>query len=567
MVFSSPWFLLALLPVAAVAAWVLYRPGRELAVVATLSLWRQALDALDRTVRRRARRVTVAWVLLLAGAVAAVLAGAGPLLRRAAPSRRVAVSICPSAELGRQGGEAVRLAAGKLLDRLSANDRVQVVLPTLLGGATGWLSPEQAQARLAELQAVPVPTAELTLPEADAGAQHVYRIVPAGSDFAVGPNVTNIELPTAVGEVTIEAVGAELLPDGRVRVLAALGNRSGADRRVSVLLATGDGAGGALSPRARANVAMPVGGGARVIETVDDAPAISVSVINGEGSPVGAEAYLVRREAAVRSVALVGRDEPLLRRFIGSHEGLRLVGDAEQADVVVANGADPPPGKPALVVDPPTSPPGWRRGEPREAVLLDGVTVADVEVMRHVDFAGTAVRYVRSWVRAGAGGGRALAWDENGALILRARGSDMDRIYVAFDLAESNTNFATKNEFVYLLANVIDALAPGKARAAFGYETPLQATPDRDWRSLAGGGPLPAGAFAWPGLYVDAGGEPHAVSLVGLRPAGPPAPWEQAIADVPLPAPEYARRGVSLWPYLAVAACGLWLAGWVVRLR
>ena len=138
MTFLWPWTFVALMPVAAVAAWVLFRPRRRVAVVGTLALWQRALDALDTASRRRTRRVTAAWVALLAGAVAAVLAGAGPEYHATAPARRVAVAVHPSAELGKRGLEEMRTAVAGLLDRLGPKGRVQLVLPTVAGGAGRW---------------------------------------------------------------------------------------------------------------------------------------------------------------------------------------------------------------------------------------------------------------------------------------------------------------------------------------------------------------------------------------------------------------------------------------------
>ena len=104
MILAWPWSLLGLVAVGAAAAWALLRPGRQLAVVATLSLWRQAAASLDRVARRRARRVTASWVLLLLGAMTAVWSAARPLYRPSAPVRRVAVGLVPSAELAGEGG-------------------------------------------------------------------------------------------------------------------------------------------------------------------------------------------------------------------------------------------------------------------------------------------------------------------------------------------------------------------------------------------------------------------------------------------------------------------------------
>ena len=142
----SPWFLLALAPVAAAAIWSLLRPARQLVVVGSLSLWDKAAASLSSSARRRTRRVGASWACLLAGALLAVLACARPAWFTEAPARRLAIVAVPSAELAAGGGmDRLRGGVNALLERLSPADRVQLVLPDVLGGATDWLTAAEAR--------------------------------------------------------------------------------------------------------------------------------------------------------------------------------------------------------------------------------------------------------------------------------------------------------------------------------------------------------------------------------------------------------------------------------------
>ena len=107
-----PWVLLGLVAVAMVGAWALFRPGRLLVAVGTLSLWQRAVDSLSRSARRRSRKVSLGWWLLLGGAVAAVLAAARPVHFSEGRARRVVIALYPSAEIASpQGMDDLRRAA------------------------------------------------------------------------------------------------------------------------------------------------------------------------------------------------------------------------------------------------------------------------------------------------------------------------------------------------------------------------------------------------------------------------------------------------------------------------
>ncbi len=574
MILSSPWWLLGLIPVAAVALWAIHRPARELAVVAGLALWREALDALDPSARRRARRLSLAWLLLLAGALAGVLAAAGPVLRTASPARRVALVLYPSAELaGPDGAEAISGPAARLLNRLAPADRVQVVLPVTLGGAGEWLSPRAARGRVEGVAALPVPAEELTVPEPDPAAQHVYTFAAAGTKPPEGAARTVIALPASLPPVTIDAFAAEPLPDGRARIFAALRNHTTAGWQGTVAITSLDDTATPAAEALSVPVAVPAGGRTGLSCDVPTAAAIKIELRLTDGAGLGASAYLVRREADVRRVALLGGDEPLLRRFVAIHPTLDAVGDVDRADLVIANGVDAPPGRPALVIDPPAAPPGWRRGEELTTVLLDGAAIAPDPVTADLDLSGVAVRRVRPWLPAGPPR-RALVAVGGAALIVSTGLGRDRRVYVAFDLAEQNTNLGRREALVVLLENATFWLSPPRGgRTAYVSETPLRAGPGA--RRLVAGDPVNRpGPLPWPGLYLESpppgsDAEPRlrAVGLTGLRSGPTPTDPAAAVDEALLPPPQRLSEGIAIWPWLAAVAAALWLAGWAARAR
>jgi hypothetical protein len=593
MVLLCPWSLLGLLPVAAVAILALLRPGRHLAVVASLHLWRQAAESLDRA-SLRSRRVTAAWLLLLAGAAAAVMAMTRPVLHGSEPGRRVAIGVYPSAELASPPGpQELQAAVSGLLERLAPADRVRLLLPeTRQGTSAGeWLTARQAFEQLREARPLPVAAADLRLPEPPADAQHAYFFAPSGAALAAGPGPSVIGLSARLPAATIDSFGAAELPGGAAQTFVALRNHSGAAWTGRLVVRAVNLASGETKPLAEKEVSVPASSRTGVVLEHASADALAAEIAEAAGSPLGTRAFLVRRTASLVKVAMIGRDEPMIRRFVRADEGLELVGSAEGADVVIANAADPPADKPALLVNPEKNPPGWRRGgELADLSLEDADEAADDPVMQHVRFSGVSVRRVAPWVSGGELAQKKLLTYKDDALILRdeeAEAGRPRRVYVAFDLGRENTNLSFSDSFVVFMSNAVRFLSPGgRGQASYESVTPLQAGPVASLRRVYGGegeGPLP-----WPGIYrykqsdrAAAGGQPAtrgeasaarraecvAVSLTGLRGEPAKTPAGQAVAAVPLPEPRWEDAPKELWPWLAAAAMLFWLAGWWCRLR
>ncbi len=599
-----PWALICLLPIAAAAVLSLRRPLQQLVPVGSLSLWERALATLGPKARR-SRRVSAAWLVLLAGGLLAAGALARPTYHAAAPARRIALSIYPSADLAWRPEE-IGENVGAFLARLNKLDQVQLVLPAILGGPGRFLLRDEAARLARQIRPLPVPADKLSLPAGGQEVQHLYRFAPATLPPVDGPRTTTISLPARPGDVTIDAFAVAAAADGDGQVEAFVAVRSHAAEPTSgeVLLGREDG------PPLHLRFDLPARGGQAGLPTRRRAALLGRLPGGGQwywawlagSANAGGRAFVAGRRLSVARIALLGRDEPSIRRFVEVDPALRLVGDAAEADVVVAVGAAPPAEKPALVIDPPAPPPGWGEGTVLSAVALRDAAKSDSPLLADVSFDAVAVRKLAGW-RPRADSSLARLLTLNGQAVLLA-GGEPPRVYMAFDLAGENTNFAVTPAFVIFMDNAMGYLAPrARARTSYEYLTPLQAAQGvvpshgggrrqgttRDWQPLPdrpglpplnlqapvfgrsetspAPGPAPAGSLCWPGLYRDAAGAIQAVSLPALQSAEPKTPASEQIQRAPLPAPRPMTRGLELWPVLLVLAVGCWLTGWALRLR
>lgn len=572
MTLSNPLWLLALAVVAAAAAWALWRPSRQVVDVGSLALWQEALQSLGRAPRRRTRRVTASWLLLLLGAASAALALAGPTLNVTAPARHIALAAWPAAELADDAAaHELHAAADALLRRLAPADRVQLLRPALAGGATAWLAPADAAAEFARTPILPIPAGQLVLPPADAQAQQLVRLVPAGLQLPAGPGAVDVELPAALPPITLPEFGAAALPGGRVQFFAATTNNTAQPWSGELVIRT-------LEPNtpdtwrtAAVPLTVPPGGRASVVRDLPASAAIAATP-SGGASPL-AGAYLVRRDAARRKIALVGPDEPTLRRFVAADESLQLVASPAAADLVIANLAAVPADRPALVIDPPRPPPPWQAGAALQSVTLAAAAAAaDDPVMKGVALEGIAVRRLQPWSAETAATEKVLASLPRGAVLLRTDAADGPRrVYVAFELSSDNTNLAVSESLVVLLANAVRWLAPAaRSRTEYLSLKAQDCIAAGNWRPvpLASPRPLrPAAPLPWPGIYRDQAGTLQAVALRGLQSGQPAVPPAQAVAAIHLPAPRPSTAAIELWFYLLAMAILLWITGWMLRVR
>ncbi|NBB95687.1 MAG: hypothetical protein GVY16_08085 [Planctomycetes bacterium] len=568
MTLLRPWWLMGLWPVAAAALWALWRPGRQLIVVASTDLWQQAFAALSPSQRRATRRLSASWWCLLVGALLAVLALARPILTRQAPQRRVGVVVVPSAETANSNGLPPVEAAKVLVGRLGEADRVQLLLPAILGGASDWLTPQQVEQRLVEANVLPATADALSVPAASSDAQAVYMFVPVTFEASGGPQ-QSIFLASGSSNGP-RFVDARTARSGRVRMMLS-GEPAEDDRAVQVeAVGTGGRSAGRLElpwPRLKMTVTAEVAA----------AEAYALSMIDDSHRPaiIGRQAWLARQPREPIRVALIGRDAGMLRRYVEADTLLEPVAGPDDADVVVAVGADAPSGRPVLRIDPSGAPAGWRRGDRRQAVTLDAADIAaDDPLMRNVDVDGMAVRRVTPWIPGDVAAGRAVMLLDGEAVAVRSSEAPPAGgprwAAIAFDISPENTNLAVSDAFLVLLANAVRWLA-GDARASGDYAAvrPIEAADWQAWQCIDGGRPddIAAGPLPWPGLYRDAAGRLVAVNLLDERGWPDRAISLDALRAAPLPEPVAAEANVTLWPWLAGLAGAFWMLGWWVRIQ
>ena len=548
MTFDWPWALLTLPVIAAAAVWVLLRPHRPERIVGSHRLWAAALAAVGSRGRRRSVTSTLAWLCVLAGCVLAAGALARPVWRGDRPVRHVSIILAVTAELGPDGPQTLSRAVSAFLDRLDGADRVRLVLPNALGAAAEWRSVARARAQLDDLAFLPARCDQLAFAPPATESQMVIAFVPAGRLDTRHATDAIIELPCDLPPVTIEQFGARKLGEQRGGVLVTVRNNTSADWSGIVEVDAND----------------EPDGGMAVVTTMDLQPGETSTLVlhvppkvfltaRVASSPSGAPdttAFLAYRSGTRRAVAMVGRDDPMVRRFIDADPMLTLTGDVDAADVAVAVGVEPPKGKPVLLVQPP----GEGSFELATDQFLSAASIAaDDDVMRGVDLSGVAVRRLTGWVSDADVQWVPLVARDGRTVVARSSVDLMssDRfVAIAFDLSTENTNWTTMESFVIFMANSIRWLSPGEEGVG----------------EYVAAAPIVEG-FAEPGFYQDSAGVWRAVSLTGLRGGEPASPVAEQIARIALPTPWAATLGRPLWSLLTAASLGCLLLGWLLYAR
>jgi hypothetical protein len=330
-----------------------------------------------------------------------------------------------------------------------------------------------------------------------------------------------------------------------------------------------------------------------IVDQPDAPPGVEAVLEDSTGAVLGRAGLVLSPGRPVR-VAMTGDDEPALRRLIDADASLQLAARAPDADVVVCIGQMPPPDRPALVLAPPQPPPGWAWAQEQARLDLSSAVLAGpTELTRGVDLSGVTVRRVRAWTGQTAGG-KPLLWAGDQVLGV-VRDSPVRQVWLAFGPSQPASDLASHEAMVVWMLNVLDWLA-GRPASAGGYQAmdPLAAagmdlsavgaahppsgvepSPGKDGlhpaRSRGGWATFPS-----PGLYRDRGGNLVAVAagLVVARVDAPATGPEAtsgtgdahpAGAQLELPPPRWASPPRPMWPYLALAAVVLWLAGWLLK--
>ncbi|MFP4215637.1 MAG: BatA domain-containing protein [Phycisphaerae bacterium] len=556
---AHPWVLVGLLAVAGVAAWALLRRDRQQATVATLAFWRAAREHLSAARQRRTRRVSADWLVLLLGAVCAILAAAGPAMRWTGPARHIALRLVTSAELGEDGMVAMVESASALLDRLDSTDRVTLLTPT---GSHESLSPSEARGVIASLQRQPLAAEDIALPPPPEDAQAVFTFAPAGAR-GDRPTDTLVALPADVPPVTFDAIGATDLPGDGAELFVALRNHTDQPRRESVTL-EGLLPGGRREWGRTAEIVIPAGRRESLtLKLPGTSAAIVVSIRSGLEWD---SAQLARREGRVLPVAMLGPDRRGVRRFVEADPMLELVADANDADAVIAIRANPPPGKPALLLAPPNPPRGWRTGQARGPLTLAAADVAaDDAVMRNVELAALAVREVRPWVPTDETRQVRLVSLDGDALALRSSDTSRPRrVWIAIDPTPEDTDLALHYPMLIWLHNAMSFLLGETGTPDAVYES-ISATAGHPGWTPVHRGSRPSENVLAPGVYSAGQDDLRAVNLLGLRGGRTSADPVARAKGLPLPTPTTLETPVELGWVLATLAGMCWLAGWWLR--
>lgn len=594
MMWMQPAWLWLLVPIAMVAAWTLIHPGRASVRVRYFFLWQETWASISAS-RRHVRKVSLRWVLLLAGAVLSAVAMAKPTWTTQTPRRTVTLAIAPSAELAsREDWRRVRNTADDFLARLGQADRVNLVLPTVFGGARDTLTPSEARRRAAELAPVGIAIGQMDWPTAG-GTHQEYWLVPRGAEVPGGERRIVVEFPFKLPAVLGKPPAVSTKPPADPGKLPA---------DLDVFL-TGSTEFGPNAPRDTTLVIrQPITGQILLSEPFPlpatghwqrstrilrpDGP-IEVVLQAGKGnddSQVLYREYLAPLPGEPAGVTLLGPDEPVLRDYIRAEPLLELSADPGDAQLIIYNGIAPDSSisdtKPMLVVHPPDPPPGWRWGAERQGVVLRDVQRSEDDILQGVTMEGVALRRVRGWVAGGRPTGQAvLNWNDE-ALLVKVESDPAGRgrraVWVATDLSpEANTlSLYQPGEYITLLANITRWLLPEAAEPDQWGAIPPRETPARsDWRRVALAEPfgpqlVQSSEVLAPGLYKDARGRYHAVhspdvsAQTATNANADDAAWA-APADWPLPNPAQAEHTQPLWSSLAMAAGLCWLTAWWLR--
>jgi hypothetical protein len=565
MILHWPWSLLGGLAVAVAAALALRGGRRRRTVVASVTLWEQLCGPFAQAGLRRQRRWTVSWLLLAMGAAVMVVALARPAVVASPPGRRVLLDVARTVELaGSEGAQSLADEAERLLAAMEPVADVSLRYPVEIDQppAAG-LSPREAVSRLRRVSPIALQANDVSFAPRPGRGEVVIRLGAAGLTAAGADRV--IALASRPRETVIDALAVEPAGGSEARMLTGIRHRGrGRPARLEWIAWTGADA----EPIRRQLGAMDLPPDGRIVveRSVRQADAYAMVVRDTSERPIAA-AFLARTGRPLWRVALAGEDEPLLRRFVGSDVQLELMAEPEEAEVIIARQTAVEPNRPALLIDPPGAPAGWRTGEAAGPILLaDADLAADHPLLEGVGLAPIAIRRARPWVSGDRSDLQKVATLDGDALMLARKRPGPRRVWMAFDLAPDNTNLAVRPAGVILLANAIRWLAPrDDARDDYRALEPLSAPassikpvlsdPACDW----------AAGLPGPGIYREADGTLLAVSAPATPFDALPAEPENA-ASVPGPA-RVQPTPTELWPWLAGAALLLWLGGWALRSR
>lgn len=429
---SIAWIVLAAVTALVAALHLLRPPARRVALPSTL-LWARALTHAPRLRapwRRRlalALALAIAWSLLSALPLPGGLSGGGGQTR-VALVLDTSPSMAAHTRDGRSRFEHARERAGRVIDALPATAEVALLDTTASSMPTGFVTPREARAALARLQAGGHGHASMP-PLPDDAQAHLFTDGVAIDPSAAAATIHPVYEPA--DNVAVTAFDVRTLPQQPTRVdaLVQVLNASPGSRRVQLIVRGSDGF--------HVTQALDLAGGERVDATID--------VSSYRGSVLAAAAALASDAYADDDIAyaavpahralrvlLVSSGNPGLQDALRSLPAIALSVrtpvqfDALRVDPVQGFDAyvfdrfapvAPPPG-PALLMRPPAAP--WLDESPAGApapVRQEAASQLRVAAMH------PAVEGLR-WGSAPVQGLRALRAGAGQSVLLHARGGE-----------------------------------------------------------------------------------------------------------------------------------------------
>jgi hypothetical protein len=499
MFLAAPIWLLALIPWAGLAVWML-RGRRERVGVPFLSLWQDA-EARP-TTSRAVRPPPIAIALLLMTILLAILAASAPTI--SSPNAgQVTVLVDRGITMSARDGDAYRYQRAADMVTPHLGGRVEVVTV-----------PHRTEVSTS-IRSIP-PTAVDTRNDV---AQAVIQLLATTRDLivvltdqpidAADPRMIVIPPPPLAPNAGIERVGARDAPAAQVMVRVGA-----AEPGKQTIVVSSDGK----------RVEQPVEGTA-FLDLPSLGKTVEVAMAQGDALSADDRAWLVRETGWPR-IEPIAALPPELARMIETYRKLRPA--REDARVI-------------SIVDSTSAAVG-------DAVILAPATSAAIGspvVATHPITAGVVWQEMLKDARLGdappAGFTPVVSIDNHTAVALREEPAR--QVWVALDAP----SFARRADYVVFWTNVFDWL--GRGGDAF-VAHPIGLL-ENDWRRVTHG-PEGTEPGLWPGIYQRSDGTLRAVNAPFVKPPDvrPVTDWQQRLAQ----ALAHGRGGRALSPYLLLAA-------------
>jgi hypothetical protein len=322
-----------------------------------------------------------------------------------------------------------------------------------------------------------------------------------------------VQHPPEVPPITLDAFAAKPMPNGEAEVFISLQNNAGDQRKVFIKLT-----GNPNAPAIDKSATISSNATISFIERIPAASVIEVS-FGSVGETVDekiSKSQLVQRTRHRAKIAVIGPLSALLRRYIEADDILEFTPNSGDTDVLLTNGIAIPKNwtKPALSINPPQPPTGWRRGEQLQNFSLTSAHGATGPILKNVDLTAIVIRHLTPWIPGDNPQQIVVARLGTNAIILRndptATTTPLPpRVSIAFDCSAENTNLPLTQQYVVLMGNIFRWIIPKSSGKAI-YEKPSTET------------------------------KPDITSNI----------------------PRWPRSNFQLWGYLTAIAILFWVAGW-----